>query len=107
MIVKPSQFLRWIRSYSPKTCANELHQHPEIYGAELDDEEAQQSETLKPLDLDNVEETRSPATSSNVPTETVVDPGVAKPGTVPVDADKSEDKVAETSEGVDTEQTKS
>ncbi|KAF8249816.1 hypothetical protein K440DRAFT_581387 [Wilcoxina mikolae CBS 423.85] len=108
--------------------------HPDIYGAELEDEEeeksspatssnvptetanvakpdaepvdAKKSESLKPLDLDNVEETRSPATSSNVPTETAVDAGVAKPDTEPVDAKKPEDKVSETGKGIDAEQTK-
>jgi hypothetical protein len=79
-------------------------QHPEIYGSELDDDE-EEPETLEVLDPLDPEETRSRATSSKATTTTHVDATEAKPDTEPADADKPEDKVAETGKGVDAEQT--
>ncbi|TGZ82044.1 hypothetical protein EX30DRAFT_370731 [Ascodesmis nigricans] len=66
----------------------------------------QKKETLAPLDLDNLEATRTPATSAVNAETSVVEPKDAKPDTEPLGEKSQEDKVQGAAKGVEEEQTK-
>jgi len=88
-----------------QTC---FQQHPDIYGAELEDGEegSEPPEDLEAFDPQNPEETHLPGTPSKASNIARVDPAQAKPSTEPVDSHRPEDKLAAHNEGLVPEQTK-